>query len=379
MTMVYIIRHAEAEGNLYRRSQGHYDGDITAFGRRQLDALAARFRDVKLDAIYSSDLTRALKTAKAIAEPRGMTVETTPRLREVCMGRWEDEPWGKLEAEEPEQLRYFNFDPDKWSVDGCESFTALAGRMTGIVSELAARHDGGDIALVTHGMATRTLLCAVLGIASEDVRSMPHGDNTSVSLLNVENGTAAVEYSNDNSHLGTELSTFAVQKWWKSKSGTDGRNLRFEPMNIRENRALYLDCYADSWRFSHGSLGGFEPEPYFNNAVIHSLNHPQALVKVIRGETFAGIVELDTARRGTDGCGWLTLCYLVPEQRGLGLGVQLLGHTISVYRKLGRSCIRLHVARDNAAAIGFYTRYGFRQAGESSGLVSRLLLLQKEL
>ena len=51
MTTVYLIRHGEAEGNLYRRMQGWYDGDLTDLGRRQVAALAGRFRDIHLEAL----------------------------------------------------------------------------------------------------------------------------------------------------------------------------------------------------------------------------------------------------------------------------------------------------------------------------------------
>ena len=63
MTEIYVIRHVQAEGNLYRHMQGHWDGDVTALGRRQRDALAERFRDISVDAVYSSDLYRARFTA----------------------------------------------------------------------------------------------------------------------------------------------------------------------------------------------------------------------------------------------------------------------------------------------------------------------------
>ena len=61
MTSIYLIRHAEAEGNLFRRAQGHWNGKITARGKLQIDALAERFKDTRLDAVYSSDLDRADK------------------------------------------------------------------------------------------------------------------------------------------------------------------------------------------------------------------------------------------------------------------------------------------------------------------------------
>ena len=67
MTTLYLIRHAEAEGNLYRIAQGQCDSIITDRGYQQIAALAERFRDEPIDAVYSSDLTRTCITAGAIA------------------------------------------------------------------------------------------------------------------------------------------------------------------------------------------------------------------------------------------------------------------------------------------------------------------------
>ena len=64
MTTLFLIRHAQAEGNLYRIAQGHFDSYITALGYKQIDALAERFKNVHLDALYSSDLRRTRTTAR---------------------------------------------------------------------------------------------------------------------------------------------------------------------------------------------------------------------------------------------------------------------------------------------------------------------------
>ena len=56
MTRVYIVRHGEAEGNIYRRIHGQYDSNLTDNGLRQVEALEERFRSIHLDAVYSSDL-----------------------------------------------------------------------------------------------------------------------------------------------------------------------------------------------------------------------------------------------------------------------------------------------------------------------------------
>ena len=66
MTKFYVIRHAEAEGNLYRRIHGWYDSLITPNGYRQIAALEGRFAQEPIDAVYSSDLFRTKTTAGAI-------------------------------------------------------------------------------------------------------------------------------------------------------------------------------------------------------------------------------------------------------------------------------------------------------------------------
>ncbi len=86
VTTVYLIRHAEAEGNLYRIAHGQYDGLITDRGYQQLRVLKKRFDDVHIDAVYSSDLFRARSTARAIYEPTGLALLTDPAWREIHMG-----------------------------------------------------------------------------------------------------------------------------------------------------------------------------------------------------------------------------------------------------------------------------------------------------
>ena len=72
MTKIYLIRHAEAEGNLYRLAHGHYDSLITERGYQQIAALRRRFADIPVDAVYSSDLRRAMATARGSASEAKM-------------------------------------------------------------------------------------------------------------------------------------------------------------------------------------------------------------------------------------------------------------------------------------------------------------------
>ena len=380
MTKIYMIRHAEAEGNLYRRGQGHFDGKITLQGRKQIEALAERFRDVKIDTLYSSDLSRTQATAGAILKYQpDLELNIEPRLREVCMGVWEDKAWGNLAYYEAKQLSYFSHDPEKWCVEGSERFSDLKNRMLDIVKELAARNDGKTIAAVSHGMAIRSLLSELKGIKSEEINKIPHSDNTAISLLSVENGEITVEYYNDNSHLPKEISTFARQSWWKEKSGVDRKNLRFEPIDLKTDGEDYARSYAETWSMVHGNLNDFDREHYLSSASEHAGNHPEALMKVVRDDEFIGVIDVDTERAKEVNAGWISFCFLTEDNRGEHLGVQLLGHAVSLFRKLGRTSIRLHVAESNKRAISFYTHYGFMQIGEATSERGKLLLMEMEI
>lgn len=380
MTSIYLIRHAEAEGNLFRRAQGHWNGKVTDRGRRQIDALAERFRGVKIDAVYSSDLDRTVATAGALLRGRELELVTTPRLREINMGVWEGEPWGNITYRWPEQMYLFNNEPERWFVPGCESFGEVQERMTKVILELAAKHEGGTIAAVSHGMAIKIFLMGAMGVHSGEGEPMLHGDNTAVSLLEVEDGRISVKYYNDNSHLGEGLSTFAQQRWWRDTKKDDPTSLRFEPLDPQNpgDAEFYTRCYADSWAVAHGSSAGFVPRVYLASARSHSAKDRDCLMKVMYGERPVGVLELDPRRGKDEGCGWISLLYLVPEFRGKGYGVQLIGCAAAYFADRGRSAVRLHVAVTNEAAIGFYRHYGFDELAVEPGVSSDQLLMERK-
>jgi probable phosphoglycerate mutase len=364
LTTIYIIRHAEAEGNIYRRIHGHYDGQITPNGKLQTEELRKRFLDIPVDAVYSSDLTRAYQTSLAIAEPKGLTVTKLPVLREISMGEWEDTCWGYWEMFNPEQLDNYNTAPLRWHVNGCENISAVQKRMTDAVFQIAERHAGQSAAVVTHGVALRTLLCYARGISLDDVNEIQYCDNTAVAKFQITGGNMQLEYMNDNSHLPDEISTFARQNWWKNKTVTDRRNLYFEPMKLNGEGLEYLKkAYYDT----DGEYGDSPPE-HFNQFLDaqkkRAENAPDCLLYAMHYGKPCGAVILDAAKYADSGSGYIGLLYLEPEFRGLGYAVQLLGAAVSKFRSSGLNKICLFVSERNDRAIKFYARTGFRRVPE---------------
>ena len=379
MTHIYLIRHGEAEGNIYRRAQGRYDGRITKRGLRQVDALAERFRGIHLDALYSSDLSRTRSTAEAITRYHELPLNIEPGLREMAMGAWEDVPWGNLLHDFPQEMAFFNNDPARWTVSGGESFAALRRRMRAVITALAQKHPGQTLACVSHGMIIRALVSELLGVNSEEIHQVPHGDNTSVTLLEVEGETLRVVYYNDNSHLSEALSTFAKQSWWREGGRHDSGNLRFEALDPVKEDKLYAKLYGDTWQAVHGSLEGFTPRPYLAAARRHTQRDPRCLVKALQGDELVGVTELDMERGIQEGYGWISLCYVAEKYRRCRYGVQLLGHAVSLSRALGRRTLRLNCFEGNHGAIAFYEEYGFKTIGKTPGVRGDLLLMEKDL
>ena len=375
MTTIYLIRHAEAEGNLYRRPQGQYDSNITPLGRRQVAALAERFRGLPLDGLWASDLIRTQSTASAIQKYHpSLVLHTDPALREVDVGSWEDRTWGEIALEDAEQHRLFSQDPARWHVAGSEPFEHVQQRLRTALLGLADAYPGGTVAVVSHAFAIRALASLLTGTPYSQI---PYGDNTAVTTITADGGALTLVSYADASHLGA-LSTFARQPLGSDPRGRKSDGL-FVPLVLPAEQALYTRCYSETWLASHGDLTGFSPTLYLRSAARHAKADPRCLVKLLYGGALAGVIELDPDRGAGQAAGWISLLWVEPDFRGQRFGAQLLGHAVSLFRKLGREKLRLHVSQTNTAAQGFYQAMGFQQTGKAEGVGGPLYLMELDI
>ena len=369
MTEIYVIRHVQAEGNLYRHMQGHWDGDVTDLGVAQMERLAARFRDIPIDAVYSSDLRRARFTALAFTRGRDLPLITDPRLREINIGPWEGVPFANAVWETPELFDSFLHDPERFYLSGAETFRDVQKRAVEALRDIAAANPGRTVAVTTHGITIRCMLAALLGVPLSDTESVPLFSNTGIAHLRCDNGRFNVLSVNDAAHL--DEAERALPRELIALP-----DVRLDPVRDRDR---YIACYADAWRTAHGDLSGFDGETYWRAALEHRRADPDSVQFLYSGESLAGLLDLDTHRSAGASCGWISLLYLGPEYRGRGLGVQLLGRAVVKYRKLGRRGLRLQAAEDNAAAMAFYRKHGFVPLSWTEGSHGRVWLMEKDL
>lgn len=333
MTKLYIIRHAEAEGNLYRRIHGWYDSLITKKGWMQIHALEKRFENIHIDAVYSSDLIRTQMTASGIFLPKKLPLYSDPQLREVGMGIWEDMTWGDAEIEYPQQIKYFTYDQEKWSIPGGECYKALQQRIFSALTEIAENNCGKTVAVVTHGTAIRALIAYINGIPSENLRSIFHCDNTAVTTLTYDGGIFEIESYGDVSHLPEHLQTVSNQTWWKNKDGCDSSNLRYYTPKSAEDFA-------------------------FINAMQHHPADSGLTYIAAHRDTKVGVLSLDSLSGVDSKTGYITDYRVLPEYMNTRFAPQLIGQAISVFRTAGLEYAAVDVHGDDEKH-GFFENYGF--------------------
>jgi len=309
---------------------------VTSRGYKQIEHLSARFKDEHIDAVYSSDLSRAVNTAKALSEPRDLPVNKTEMLREVGMGEWEDMAWGELEYSYREMNHYFGHDPAKWSVEGSESYEDVKARMYSFLEEVAGKHEWETIALFSHGFAIRALLCQLSGIPSNETDKMPYCDNTAVSLILYNNGKFILDHHSCNKHLTEEYSTLAQQTWWRKEKKHISENLRFMQLNEVN--------FGDLLRIFQAKAG--------------ERAHVDVQYAAFLGDEPVGIVGIDTKRDSKLSTGWLSYIHVVPSHRQKSYATQLLGLAISDFRKMRRERLRMELP-SGSLGINFMSKYGF--------------------
>ena len=176
---LYIARHGETDWNLAHRLQGWTDRPLNDLGKRQATDLAESLKGVRLDAIYSSTLSRSRDTAQAVAGA-SMTVKSLPGLRERNYGKFQ----GGSDTD-PDYLRR----ADAWddAMDGGETLNQLLARSRESLDLIRREHPSGNVLIVSHRITNQMLLRALLGFTPEQTVKITQG-NDEVYLVEIDPG-----------------------------------------------------------------------------------------------------------------------------------------------------------------------------------------------
>jgi probable phosphoglycerate mutase len=200
---VLLARHGETEFNVEGRWQGQQDSPLTERGVAQARELAVALAGEPLVAVYSSDLGRAVDTARVVAEQHGLSVRTDPRLREIDTGEWTNRVGREIRVEQPELMEAWLTRPAGMRLPGGETLAECLARALAFFDDELARYQQGETVLViTHGTIGQCILVAALGQTVDDLWLEQRVDNCQISRLEwtAEAGSRVIELS-DVRHL----------------------------------------------------------------------------------------------------------------------------------------------------------------------------------
>jgi broad specificity phosphatase PhoE len=200
MTEIILVRHGETEWNASETFRGRANVDLNATGVWQAELLGKYLSAEKIDHIYSSPLKRAVRTAEEIARFQKITVETVENLIDFDCGEWQG--LTVEEVKERDDVLYQDWldTPEQMRIPGGETLEDVLNRAMPFVVGSVMRCREGRIALVSHRVVLKVVICALLKLDNAhfwDIRI----DNGAITRFVYDGNHAVLTGHNDTGHL----------------------------------------------------------------------------------------------------------------------------------------------------------------------------------
>src|SRR3989338_10264961 len=163
---LYLVRHGETEWNVKKINQGQSESFLTEVGIQQAKETGQKLKNVKFDAIFSSDLSRTYKTAEIIKLDRDIVIQTSKLLRERAHGSFEGKHADvfketlKDKLKERENLTGNEYHSFRLAPD-VETDEEVVNRFLKQLKEIAVTYSNKNVLVVTHAGCIRQFLIQI--------------------------------------------------------------------------------------------------------------------------------------------------------------------------------------------------------------------------
>jgi broad specificity phosphatase PhoE len=199
MTEIILARHGETEWNVEEVFRGRADIELNETGRQQAELLAEHLAELKIEAVYSSPLKRALDTAEAIARRHKLKVKASPGLIDGDFGQWQGLQLQEVKKRYKELYRQWAESPQLVKIPGGESLDEVRERAMRVIDEIVARHQQ-RVVLVSHRVVNKVLICALLGLDNSHFWNIRQ-DVCAMTTFSYQDGRFVLTGHNDTSYL----------------------------------------------------------------------------------------------------------------------------------------------------------------------------------
>jgi probable phosphoglycerate mutase len=196
MTTFLLIRHGENDW-VGRRLPGWTPGlHLNDRGRAQAEALAALLRPVRVTAVCSSPLERALETARPLARSKGLAIARVRGLAEMQVGDWQGQSLRRLSRQKLWPV--IQRTPSLARFPGGESFPEAQARIVAALEALRARHPSPRalVACFSHADMIKLAVAHYIGLPLDLFQRLAL-DPASITTLHVREGRAILLRLND--------------------------------------------------------------------------------------------------------------------------------------------------------------------------------------
>ena len=199
MTQVILVRHGETAWNVQKVFRGRIDIELNETGMRQAERLAQYLSKIKIDAIYSSALKRALTTAEIVASYHKLDVVVTPGLIDFDFGEWQGLPHQEVRDRYKELYTQWTNHPDRVRMPAGESLDEVRKRAISVIDRVIAKYEG-SVVLASHRVVNKVLICALLGLDNSHFWNIEQG-TCGMTIFTYENERFILTRHNDTSYL----------------------------------------------------------------------------------------------------------------------------------------------------------------------------------
>ena len=197
---IYLTRHGETEWNIVGKMQGWANSPLSKKGIKEAKNLGERLKECKFDAVYSSPLGRAYDTAKYIIGNLDTNIVLLDNFKEMHFGCWEGTSHQDVKEKYPDIVNNLWNNPENYvPVDG-ESISEFINRIKQGLNIIIDKNYQGNVLLVTHALAIKAIYAVINNSEINNIWNGPRIENTSLTIINVENGHMTIELEADNSH-----------------------------------------------------------------------------------------------------------------------------------------------------------------------------------
>lgn len=201
MTRIILVRHGETEWNRVERFRGSADVPLNETGLKQAELLARRLAaSWKPAAVYSSPLSRSVRTGEAIAARFGLDVRVHPGLSDIDYGQWQGLTPEEVRARWPELYQRWLSDPSGLHFPGGESLDERQRIGVRAIEGIVATHPGETVVAVGHTVINRLIIMGLLGLDGSYFWRLRQ-DNCALNVFEYRDGRFVAVTLNETGHL----------------------------------------------------------------------------------------------------------------------------------------------------------------------------------